>query len=649
VTTYKIKAPDGNSYSIDGPEGASDDQVREQVMKQHPGADKAAEPSSVMDALKEGGKGLIRGAESFAGQMGEAVMGPFGPTHHLANLKADLGFGDKPAPEPGYGEQLAHATGVEPAAKTTAGKFAGATGEVLGNPATYMGAGSAALKVGAGAASALASEGAGQLAESAGAGPGVAGAARVVGGIAGGTAAVGAGNVVRNAASPRTNVAADFARAMERDGLTPEVLSQRLQEARAVRPNATVADVGGENIRGLVERVAQTPGAGRTTIKPALTERQQQQLQRVSGDLEGLTGARQTAVRATQETMASRAETATPLYQQAYADGDRAVWSPELERLSSSPTVRNAMHGAVSIWQDNAIADGYGSMNPGAMVDRGGQLSFPGGQLPAFPNLQFWDYTKRVIDDQVGAAVRAGENAKARTLTTLVGMMRQELDAQVPTYAAARQAWGGPSQYISAIEDGGNILQRTLSGEQLRANLAEMTEAQREGYLIGAVSSIAQRMRSDPAKLADMTKYLRSPEMRDKITALMPTPEAAQSWLQRLDYEVGSSELTGKALGGSATYRRAAERQDADSIMGDLVMGAFSHGPTGLLRQALMALPNRIRDSLRSRSDALLADILVNPRADVGPALQGAPAPSAGPTAARSALAQSSALSQPQQ
>jgi hypothetical protein len=176
-----------------------------------------------------------------------------------------------------------------------------------------------------------------------------------------------------------------------------------------------------------------------------------------------------------------------------------------------------------------------------------------------------------------------------------------------------------------------------------------MTEAQREGYLIGAVSSIVQRMRSDPARLPDMTKYLRSPEMRDKITALMPTPEAAQSWLQRLDYEVGSSELTGKALGGSATYRRLAERQDADSIMGDLVMGAFSHGPTGLLRQALMALPNKIRDSLRSRSDALLADILVNPRADVGPALQGAPAPSAGPTATRSALAQSSALSQPQQ
>jgi len=234
--------------------------------------------------------------------------------------------------------------------------------------------------------------------------------------------------------------------------------------------------------------------------------------------------------------------------------------------------------------------------------------------------------------------MRAGQNAKARTLTTLVGMIRNELDTQVPTYAAARQAWGGPSQYITSIEEGGNILQRTLSGEQLRANLAEMTEAQREGYLIGAVSSIVQRMRSDPARLPDMTKYLRSPEMRDKITALMPTPEAAANWERALNYEVGSSELTGRALGNSATARRLAERQDADSIMGDLVMGAFSHGPTGLLRQALTALPRRIRDTLRSRSDALLADVLVNPQSDVGPALQGAAAPSAGPAAVRSVL-----------
>jgi len=79
MPTYKIKAPDGNSYSIDGPAGASDDQVREQVLKQHPGADKAAEPSSVMDAIKEGGKGLVRGVRRRHGRGGDGSVRTYRP------------------------------------------------------------------------------------------------------------------------------------------------------------------------------------------------------------------------------------------------------------------------------------------------------------------------------------------------------------------------------------------------------------------------------------------------------------------------------------------------------------------------------------------------------------------------------------------
>src|SRR4029077_19645592 len=129
------------------------------------------------------------------------------------------------------------------------------------------------------------------------------------------------------------------------------------------------------------------------------------------------TGTQRTAYRAIEDTMAARREAATPLYQQAYADGDRAIWSPELERLSSAPFVQSAMRKAVTTWRNQAIADGYGAMNPGAIVDRGGLLTFTNRQLPAFPNIQFWDYTKRMLDDQVSTAIRAGQNQKARTLT----------------------------------------------------------------------------------------------------------------------------------------------------------------------------------------------------------------------------------------
>ena len=421
---------------------------------------------------------------------------------------------------------------------------------------------------------------------------------------------------IRNAVRPESGAAADIGRAMVRDGVNSSDLAAGMAAANADRAGvATLSDVGGENIRGLTERIANTPGAGRSQVIPALTERQTSQLSRLSDDLASLTGTRQTAMQAAEDVVRERAARAAPLYQAAYDAGDVAVWSPGLERLSSSPTVKNAMQGAVRVWQDNAIADGFGAMNPGAMVDRGGRLSFLNGQVPVFPNIQFWDYTKRIIDDQVGAALRAGENQKARTLTRLSQTLRSELDTAVPQYRAAREAWAGPSSYLNAIEEGRGVLNKSVSAEEFGATFRRLSASEQEAYRIGAVSSIVSKMGNDPAKLADLTKYLRAPEVRAKISAMMPTPEAAQAWQRRLDFEVRSSEMTGRALGNSATARRLAEADNAKGIVSDLVFDALTQGPAsiGMLRRVLTAGPTWLRDTLRSRTDRQLADILTNP------------------------------------
>src|SRR5882672_10945615 len=116
----------------DAPHGAADD-----ITWDAP----AAAPSTTMDVIKESAKGLGRGALSAAGDVGEAVMGPFGPSHHFANLMADLGMQARPQLEQTYGSQLAKAAGIEPSPQTTPGKFAGsisaggeAAGELAGGP-----------------------------------------------------------------------------------------------------------------------------------------------------------------------------------------------------------------------------------------------------------------------------------------------------------------------------------------------------------------------------------------------------------------------------------------------------------------------------------------------------------------------------------
>lgn len=405
-------------------------------------------------------------------------------------------------------------------------------------------------------------------------------------------------NAVRGAMSPQANVAADLGRAIMRDETTPQALLQATRDLQAVRPGvATVADAGGENVRGLVERIAQTPGAGRTTVVPALTQRQQGQLGRISNDLRTLTGTRQTATQAIEETMERRATDARPLYDAAFNFNAREI--PEVVSAWQNVTntgwgrrILNSPQFRLNLQTEYGIAD---AANAPLMV-----------QIDAF---------KKVTDDLIQDSIRSGRNNQSRILQGMRDNLLQAIDTANPAYATARNAWAGPSRYLQAIDEGRNILGTRVDAEQLAAAIANMTDAEREAFRIGAVSSIISKMGNDPARMADMTKYLRSPEMRARIAAIMPTDEARQQWAQRLNFEVSSSELAGRALGNSATARRLAERQDAESIVGDLVMDAFAGSPpASLLRRLVGAIPRRIRDTLRSRSDDVLAELLTDPQ-----------------------------------
>jgi hypothetical protein len=85
MPTYEIPAPDGNTYRIDGPAGASSDQVRAKVLEQHPSAgtprtarpaappSPAAAPDSGLGQRlyeRSGVKGLVEGADIAASLAG---------------------------------------------------------------------------------------------------------------------------------------------------------------------------------------------------------------------------------------------------------------------------------------------------------------------------------------------------------------------------------------------------------------------------------------------------------------------------------------------------------------------------------------------------------------------------------------------------
>lgn len=402
---------------------------------------------------------------------------------------------------------------------------------------------------------------------------------------------------VKGVLRPDAGVAADLGRAMRRDNMTPDDIQSAVKSMEQERPGqVTLADVGGENMRGLVERVAQTPGGGRTAAIPALTDRQVAQRGRLANDLTDLTGTRKTAVQAMEDTMAERKSAADPLYEQAFNFNARNY--PEL----------------VSAWE-RETSTGWGqSILNSPELKKTLQSEYGIKDVKDAPLMVLVDAWKKAGDDIVGEATRKGSNNVARVVGDVQDRVISVADRLNPAYADARNAWAGPTKYMEAIEEGRGILKQNVGSDEMRASFSNMTEAQQEAYRIGAISAIRAKMGSNTAALADYTKTLRSPEMREKIEALMPDADAAARWNKRLDFETQLSEMSGQAIKGSATYRRLAEREDADNLAGDLVMEMMSGAPTASIwKQAISYIPGKVKDTARSEIDRRLADILTNP------------------------------------
>ena len=409
----------------------------------------------------------------------------------------------------------------------------------------------------------------------------------------GGAKAVGLGASVVGGGlvAPAATARADLGRALQRDNMTAgdaEAAGQALSGDR----RATVSDVGGENVRGLTERVAQTPGAGRTTVIPFLEGRQKGQADRIADDLSQLTGTHKSAFDAINDTMQERAAQAKPAYDAALnynarADGD-----------------------IVKAWTD-ATQSGWGqSILESGELRKNLQSEYGIKDVTDAPLMPLIDAWKKAADDLVGQNIRSGSKNTARTISQTRDSVLDVVKDKNKAYDQALGAWAGKSKYLDAIEEGKGILGK-VGADELRANLSKLGDSEKEAFRIGAVSSIISKFRGDTAKLADLTKYLRSPEVRDKVAAIMPNQAAAEAWQRRLNFEERSSELVGQSLRNSATARRQAEMADAQGIVGDLVLGAFLGAPShGLLKRLVVGIGNRARDTFRSRTDAELAKLL---------------------------------------
>lgn len=494
-----------------------------------------------------------------------------------AGLKTGLGFaGD-------YGKELENQRAIQGRYRE-ANPIAAGVGEIGGALATAPLTGALNVMRGAGLGARVASSAAtgaayggvygagtseGNLADrAAGAGIGAA-----FGGAAGSAAPLimqGASSLVaplRGMINPQKEAARRVGSALALDkvpGAEPlRTAADHLRLAQSNDVPLIAADVGDETTRAVARSAANTSPTARTALQDATGSRWENQTERVQTALQRITGAGgDTGGKI--ETLQKAARTANaPAYRRAYNDGSSGIWSENLEQLASSPTFVEAMRRvATKTGKDRAVVEGYGGFNPGVQVTDDGRILFPTGKggVPAYPDLQYWDYVQRELRNESQKAYRAGAKGDGSTLEGLHRKLIEELDTAVPIFRDARR---GAAQFFGAEDalEAGRVAarDRRMANPDLARGLSKMNGAERQLFQEG----YANEMLESVSRMGDTRNVVGSPlfasqQMRQRhALALGPGKAKEIETLTQLENIMNKTKAA--VEGNSTTVRQLVE------------------------------------------------------------------------------------------
>jgi muramidase (phage lysozyme) len=396
---------------------------------------------------------------------------------------------------------------------------------------------------------------------------------------------------IRGISDPEAEAARRVVGALQRDvktaGGPPGLTAPEYAASVNAGGPAAVMDLGGETTRALARSAANTSPEARAALGSTINDRFESQSDRVTGWLNKTFGPSDTG--ATREALQDAARQANkPAYAKAYQEGDKPLWSNELQRLVGSPDVVEAMKAAAEKGKSRAIVDGFGGFNSSVQVSPSGVVEFTRGKngQPTYPNLQFWDYTRRALSDAAKQAERKGATEEAGTLKQLAGKLNGELDSLVPSYQQAR---AGAARFFGAqdaSEAGEKFLSSNVPIADARRAYAQMSPPERQLFRESFIQSLTQKIESTGDRRNVLNSIAQSPRARQQMELAMGQQGSRE--FEAMMRTEGVMDLARGAMGNSTTARQLAEMGMAGGAYGIGGLGAFNQDPASMTVAALM-------------------------------------------------------------
>lgn len=229
---------------------------------------------------------------------------------------------------------------------------------------------------------------------------------------------------------------------------------------------------------------------------------------------------------------------------------------------------------------------------------------------------------KQAIQDDIGAAVRAGRNNEARELGKVVAELDAALEASSDMYRTANDGFRSASRVIEAVDTGAGMAARGRAADNVPAFNA-MTAAEQDAARVGYGDLLLNRLEAVTSPTSNRAKPLLSTKRTTEADAMALGPTI---YRDRLARENEMWETQNRALGGSRTTDNTQDVQALEGLAGGALDVARSAGnfQFGDVVAKIAGLLGPIAKGQTDQTRQLIARALMsdNPQAALAPVLR---------------------------
>ncbi len=378
----------------------------------------------------------------------------------------------------------------------------------------------------------------------------------------------------------------------------------------------TLTDVGGAPVKGMAERIANSPGPGQQVIEKAMTERDAQAGTRLAADVDAGISSAPSAFATSKALMDARSAAAGPAYEKAFS---QQAWSPRLQQFLDDPVLKSGLSRGMELERLDALANGR-QFNPSALgvdLDAQGNVA-----LKDVPNMRVLDAGKRGLDAMIADErnpITGKLSDRGRALNDVRVSYLKELDNLNGDYAGARAAYSGPSASMDAVRNGQAIFSK--KPEEIASEIGDLSPSEKEFFKLGSADAIKEQLAKTGMGGDEAKRIIGNSWKQSQIKPLFDNAADYDRFIKSVTAENTMFNTTRDLLQNSRTSRRIAEQAASSGesglagAIGQAVAGAATGEPVVSSLGAFNAAKNLYRTLAKPSPEVDLsaARLLTNP------------------------------------